>query len=458
MTMPPAHSTVIVLGAGLAGLAAAYELRRAGHDVTILEAKADPGGRVRTLRDFAGGQYAEAGAQYITREHAVTLHYVAAFGLPLRPARGPVRDVMAHVHGRRFRLDGYGRGVVPLRLTAREQATGVFGLTALYLERELRAALHLARRGWPPSWLRPLDAVSLSQLLRERGASPSALDVIQALQIGLVGDGLTEVSALEGVMMEAAATSRQLFEIVGGNDLLPAAFARRLRACIQTHAVVTRLAPSERGVGVTYRTARGPRVLTAARVVCTLPFPVLARIAVTPPWPADKQRAIREMTLAPVTRTFQQFRRRSWECEDLGGYAVTDLAIQNVYSPTVTQRGARGILASYTGGRRARKLGALREARRQAIVARDLSAVFGDLGPIETSASFVWQDEPYAGGGFAYFTPGQLTTLLPIARRAEGRIHFAGEHTSLWHGWMNGALESGRRAAREVHAALRGRP
>jgi monoamine oxidase len=77
---------------------------------------------------------------------------------------------------------------------------------------------------------------------------------------------------------------------------------------------------------------------------------------------------------------------------------------------------------------------------------------------VEASASFVWQDEPFALGGFAYFTPGQLTTLLPLARRVEGRVHFAGEHTSLWHGWMNGALESGRRAAREVHAALRGRP
>jgi monoamine oxidase len=451
-------TNVIVLGAGLAGLAAAYELRGAGHEVTILEARPEAGGRVRTVREFSGQQYAEAGAQYITREHAVTLHYVTALGLPLRPARGAVLDVMAHVRGHRFRLDGYGRGAVPLALTPREQAAGVFGLTALHLERELRAALHLARRGWPPPWLRPLDAMSLRRLLRERGASRGALDLIQALQIGLAGDGLTEVSALEGVMMEAAATSRRLYEIVGGNDLLPAAFASRLRACIQTRTVVTRLAQDGTGVRVTCRTPRGPRVLTADRLVCTVPFPVLAGIAVTPPWPADKQRAIREMKLAPVTRTFQQFRRRSWERQGLGGYALTDLTIQNVYSPTLTQRGARGILASYTGGRRARELGALTEARRQAIVGRDLSTVFGDLGRVEASVSFVWQDEPFALGGFAYFTPGQLTTLLPLARRVEGRVHFAGEHTSLWHGWMNGALESGRRAAREVHAALRGRP
>jgi monoamine oxidase len=453
-----AHHSVVVLGGGLAGLSAAYELRSRGHDVTVVEARDAAGGRVRTVRDFAGQQYAEAGAQYITREHAVTLHYVTAFGLTLRPARGPVRDVMAHLRGHRFRLDGYGRGVVPLGLTPGEQAAGVFGLTALYLERELRAALHLARRGWPPPWLRPLDAVSLHRLLRERGASRGALDVIEALQIGLVGDRLAEVSALEGVMMEAAATSRRLYEIVGGNDLLPAAFARRLQACIQPRAAVTRLVQDESGVRVSYRSARGPRVLTADRVICTLPFPVLASIAVTPPWPADKQRAIREMKLTPVTRTFQQFRRRPWQRQGLGGHALTDLAIQNVYSPTATQRGARGILASYAGGRRARVLGALTEARRQAIVGRDLRAVFGELGPIETSTSFVWQDQPYALGGFACFTPGQLTTLLPVARRVEGRIHFAGEHTSLWHGWMNGALESGRRAAREVHAALRGRP
>jgi monoamine oxidase len=67
--------------------------------------------------------------------------------------------------------------------------------------------------------------------------------------------------------------------------------------------------------------------------------------------------------------------------------------------------------------------------------------------------SQIWHEDQFARGAFTYFEPGQMTTLLPIAQRAEGRIHFAGEHTSAWHGWMNGALESGNRAAAEVNDA-----
>jgi monoamine oxidase len=71
----------------------------------------------------------------------------------------------------------------------------------------------------------------------------------------------------------------------------------------------------------------------------------------------------------------------------------------------------------------------------------------------DSGVSYIWHEDPFARGAFTYFQPGQMSTLLPIAQRAEGRIHFAGEHTSAWHGWMNGALESGNRAAAEVNDA-----
>jgi monoamine oxidase len=134
---------------------------------------------------------------------------------------------------------------------------------------------------------------------------------------------------------------------------------------------------------------------------------------------------------------------------------LTDTAIQNTYSPTLTQAGRGGILAAYTGGQRALNLAANSESERQQFVLNRMSNLFGSALAQQYSSgtSQIWHEDPFARGAFVYFKPGQMTTLLPIAQQAEGRIHFAGEHTSAWHGWMNGALESGNRVAEEINDA-----
>jgi monoamine oxidase len=94
------------------------------------------------------------------------------------------------------------------------------------------------------------------------------------------------------------------------------------------------------------------------------------------------------------------------------------------------------------------------EKDRQDFVLRKMGSLFSNLNSqYESGTSYIWHEDPRALGAFTYFEPGQMATLLPLAQRPEGRIHFAGEHTSAWHGWMNGALESGNRAADEVNAA-----
>jgi monoamine oxidase len=99
-------------------------------------------------------------------------------------------------------------------------------------------------------------------------------------------------------------------------------------------------------------------------------------------------------------------------------------------------------------------LSAMNETDRQNLVLRRMGNLFSGLNKqYEKGISQIWHEDQWAKGAFTYFEPGQMATLLPIAQRPEGRIHFAGEHTSAWHGWMNGALESGNRAAGEVNLA-----
>ncbi|MEK6321083.1 MAG: NAD(P)/FAD-dependent oxidoreductase [Acidobacteriota bacterium] len=445
--------SVVILGGGLAGLAAGLELKRAGHTITILEARKFPGGRVQTIRDFADGQYAEAGALSFPVSHEFTYGYATDFGLPLRPASSGL-DSIANIRGNRFRITSTGSADIPFQLTARERAKGVFGIISLYLGSYMSEVGNPRKPNWPPDELKAIDAVSLKQLLSDLGASDGAIDIIAASQLGLLGFGLDSISAMDGVVTEAIASTPIFYEIVGGNDQLASALKRKVKKQFRKASIVKRIEQNQNGVIVTYINGDGIQTITADRVICTLPFPVLKDIEVSPPFSEEKRRAINELKLTPVTRTHMQFRSRVWEHAGLSGYGLSDLPIQNTYSPTVTQEGRPGILTSYTGGQRALDLGAMSESDRQSFVLRQMGNIFGGLdSQYDGGTSQIWHEDPWARGAYAYFEPGQMTTLLPIAQRPEGRIHFAGEHTSAWHGWMNGALESGNRAAAEVNDA-----
>lgn len=445
---------VVILGGGLAGLAAGFELKRAGHNITILEARKFPGGRVQTIRDFANGQYAEAGATSFPPSHEFTYGYATDFGLPLRPAFRPGVDTVANIRGNRFRVRSDGVADIPFHLTAAERETGVFGIIALYLKDYINAVGNPRKPNWPPDELRAIDGLSLEQLLANLGASDGAIDIIAASQLGLLGFGLDSFSALDGVVTEAIAADQIFYEIVDGNDQLASALKRKVKKQFRKASIVKRIEQNQNGVTVTYSNSDGIQTITADRVICTLPFPVLKDIEVSPAFPEDKQRAINELKLTPVTRTYLQFQTRVWEQAGFSGYGLSDLPIQNTYSPTLTQEGKSGILTSYAGGQRALDLSAMSERDRQSFVLRQMGNLFSGLDSgYEGGTSQIWHEDKFARGAFAYFEPGQMTTLLPIAQRPEGRVHFAGEHTSAWHGWMNGALESGNRAAAEVNDA-----
>jgi monoamine oxidase len=132
-------------------------------------------------------------------------------------------------------------------------------------------------------------------------------------------------------------------------------------------------------VTVTYSNSAGIQTITADRVICTLPFPVLKEIEVSPAFSEEKQRAINELKLTPVTRTYLQFRTRVWEQAGLSGYGLSDLPIQNTHSPTLTQTGKNGILASYAGGQRALDLSAMSESDRQSFVRQEMGGLFAGL-------------------------------------------------------------------------------
>jgi monoamine oxidase len=197
-----------------------------------------------------------------------------------------------------------------------------------------------------------------------------------------------------------------------------------------------------------------PQTITADYMICAIPFSTLKSVDVVPRFSPEKQRAIRELPYTSVARVFMQSRRRFWVDEGLSGEAATDLPVMLTFEATSHQQGDRGILFSNTVGPQARKLTAMPESERIKFALRATEQLFpGITKHFEGGMSKCWDEDEWSRGAYGWFKPGQMTSLMPHIARPEGRIHFAGEHTSRWFGFMQGALESGGRVAQEIERA-----
>jgi monoamine oxidase len=357
---------VIIVGAGLAGLSAGYELARVGHDVTIIEAQAKPGGRVRTLREpFADGQYAEAGAARIPIDHNLTLKYVKLFNLPLDP-----------MYPSNLSFVSYDKGM--------RSETG-WRLYSAAVERAVGVVLGPDTNIW--------------------------------------------------------------FKIRGGNDLLPKALASRFSDKVIYDSPVGRIEQTADGVRAFFMERGSQQRLEGDYLICAVPFALLKRIEISPPLSSKKRKAIEETTYVSITRAFLQTKSRPWIASGFNGFGVTDDPME-VWQPTFTEPGQRGILMAYARWKYSERLTAMRESERVDHMVARMERLFpGSRESFETGITKCWDRDEWARGAWADTNWGKLYKVF----QPEGRIHFAGDHLSTASSWMQGALESGNRVAREVN-------
>jgi len=429
---------VIVLGAGLAGLCSAYELQKLGHQVTVLEAQMRPGGRVLTLREcFAPGLYGEAGAEAIPQVHDLPQHYAGVFGLKLLPNAVPNTRSFYHVRGERI-VPG-DKTVWPFDLTNDERQLGIAGLRKKYIDAAVQQAMDAGFLQQPIRALSTWDSQTPGTWLRSQGASQGAAEL---LTLGFGMDFGSAASFLLHILNSRG--SRTSYRVEGGNDNLPKEFSKKVNVRYGAPAVA--VSQDDRGVQVKTAT----ETLTADRLICAIPCPVIGKMFDDARLSTAKQRAIREQNYSRTVKVFLQSRTRFWLKDGYSGHVTTDLPIERLTPDPGTDSAGRGALVAYPIGAYTAVLERMSEEGRVAAAIGQARQIFPELSKtFEGGVAKCWGLDPWQRGSFALHTPGQSGFIETLAQ-PEGRIHFAGEHTSWWTGWMQGALESAQRVVREI--------
>jgi len=435
-----AGASVLVAGAGLAGLSAARDLVAMGAEVTVVDARDRVGGRVWTIRDgFAERQHAEAGGDMIDEAQREIRALAAELGLTLtRILRGGFGYV---------RVDGSGKPTILQRNASRGWAR-----LSDALDTSVRP-YRLAEQRWDSPIAAGLARQSVASWLDRVNADAE----LRATARGLRGffladpDELSLIALVDQFAADDSTAPGPMYRIEGGNDRMASALAATLGDRLHLNTDVVAVSHRGKNVRVSIKNGRALSQVNCDYAVLALPASTLRRIPFMPSLPAQQHDAIANLKYGRATKTLLQFSKRFWRVPGRPRAFGSPLPFGAVWDGNEEQRGAPGILALLAGGGASDATQAIAAKEGAQGLAHALDWLGSGRAEVGASRQIVWEQDPLARGGYAYFDPAYDPSLRAWLARPCGRLFFAGEHTSLkWQGYMNGAVESGRRAAAEI--------
>lgn len=470
---------VIILGAGLAGLTASYELQKLGIPSIMLEARHRPGGRLWTVRGgdsateitgesqtctFSEGNYFNVGPARIPHHHEVSLHYCRELGLPL--------EVFANMNEGSF---FYSQGRGPLankRLRLREVRADLRGHTSELLAKAInQEALDLP--------MSPRDVEKLLDYLKDEGGLSDDFSYLgndhrgydsppgAATQAGKVAKPHQLRSLLYSGLTHPAFSNKgeytfqqqpTMFQVQGGNDRIAYALAEKLEATIQYQAEVTAILHTDEGVLIAYTHEGEEKQIKGTYCICTIPLPVLSGIDnnFSPTYKA----AISAIGYMDTSKVALEFDRRFWEEDDavFGGISKTNMDITQIFYPSYNYLGKSGVLVGcYNFHNRAVTVGNLPPEARVSLAMDQGSKIHPQYQEHFSNAFTVaWQKTPFSLGGWASYSSETRAQHYPTLLEPDKNVYFAGEHVSHLTAWMAGAFLSSRNVVEQVAQRING--
>lgn len=457
-----ATATIAVVGAGLAGLTAAYRLRKAGYKADLFEGSSRIGGRCYTARGvFGDGQVAEHGGEFIDSGHMEIRALAKELGLALDDVTEAVpknTQSLFSFNGKPYNLADATRDWQPLFPILQKQAKSVGDFSYKGATPEARRLDSMTVSDWIATYVPGGAGGQLGQLIDTAFCEENGADADRQSALALI-------SALSANRRDRFdlynAESDQRFHVRGGNDQIAYRLAAGLGADVLAAMPLVAISRLDDGrYRLSFRRDGGIVDRIYDRVILAIPFSVMRtsvdfrRAGFRP----LKNEAIETMPMGANTKFQMQFTRRAWNdvgCD--GEMRMASRVFQTTWDVSRAQAGQSGILNFFSGGTRALDAGKIDAVSLATIVMKDAAAITPNLSALWTGLMIkdAWSGNPWSLGSYSYFSPGYQTRVVGIEAEPEGNCFFAGEHTAPLNAFLNSAVESGMRASAEVAASLR---
>jgi len=446
------RSPILVVGAGIAGLTAAYRLRQAGVRADIIEATNRVGGRIRTIPKVAGTLIpADVGGEFIDTGHTTLISLATELGLRAidlaQVQSGLVKDTF-FFEGRRFPLEQIIADFAPLATKINEDVEAI-GDNISYLD-----FTETAER---------LDNLSIAEYLDQADTSTLLRQLLRVAYTVFYGRDSEEQSALNLLFLigsepgsfELYGNSDERYQIDGGNSQIINRLAGQLSGSIEAGTVLEAitLLPDGR-YRVNLRSGQSAFDRTYERVLLTLPFSTLRDVKINVPLPQPKRRAIEQLGYGTNSKLITGYRSRIWrEIYQSTASVYTDLGFQNSWEPTPFAPTGNGLVTNFTGGKQGLAIGSGTPEDQAQRFLGQFERVFPGVSNLRSGKAVraYWPGERFSKGSYSCYLVGQWTQMYGVEGERVGNLYFAGEHTSLENqGYMEGGCETGQRAAVEI--------